>query len=144
MYYFYFKIKHMKQLFFILFGLFFCATITAQEFKFEEETIDYGKIEKGTNGKRTFVFTNVGDAPITIQQVKSSCGCTIPKKPKKPIMPGDKGEIEVSYDTNRLGGFSKTITIYSNAKNKQKAIKIKGFVDKGISLEKEKNTILEN
>lgn len=134
----------MKTLYCILFVLFLSATINAQEFKFEKETIDYGKIEKGTDGKRKFIFTNVGDAPIIIKDVKSSCGCTIPKKPEKPVMPGEKGEIEVSYDTNRLGGFSKTITVYSNAKNKQKAIKIKGFVDKGISLEKEKNTLIEN
>lgn len=134
----------MKTLYSLLFVLFLTATVSAQEFKFEKETIDYGKITKGSEGKRKFVFTNIGDAPLIIQRVQSSCGCTVPKKPEKPVMPGEKGEIEVSYDTNRLGGFSKVITIYSNAKNKQKAIKIKGYVEKGISLEKEKSTVLEN
>ncbi len=103
-------------------------TSSAQEFKFEKETINYGKIAQGSEGTRTFEFTNIGDAPLIIKEIKSTCGCAVPKKPEKPIMPGKKGQIEVSYDTNRPGSFSKAVTIYSNAKNKRTMIKIKGFV----------------
>ncbi|MCD8422609.1 DUF1573 domain-containing protein [Tenacibaculum finnmarkense] len=105
-------------------------TVNAQEFKFETETIDYGKVAIASEGKRTFEFTNVGDEPLIIKDVISSCGCTVPKKPEAPIMPGQKGQIEVSYDTKRPGGFSKTLTVVSNAKNKRKRIKIKGFIAK--------------
>lgn len=109
--------------------IFFMAiTVNAQEFKFETASIDYGKIEKGSEKKRVFEFINIGDAPIIITQVVSTCGCAVPKKPEKPIMPGQKGLIEVSYDTNRVGGFSKMFTVISNAKAKRKALKIKGFV----------------
>lgn len=124
--------------------LFISISFNAQEFKFDEETIDYGKIEKASNGERTFVFTNTGDQPLIIQKIKSSCGCTVPKKPSGPVMPGEKGEIKVSYDTKRVGGFSKSITITSNAKNALKVIKIKGFVNKEISLEKEKSILSDN
>ena len=124
--------------------LFISISFNAQEFKFEEETIDYGKIEKASNGERTFVFTNTGDQPLIIEKIKSSCGCTVPKKPSEPVMPGEKGEIKVSYDTKRVGGFSKSITITSNAKNAVKVIKIKGFVNKEISLEKEKSILSDN
>ena len=128
--------KALLTLFFI--GLLSFST-SAQEFKFEKETIDYGKISKGANGVRTFVFTNIGDQPLIISKIQSTCGCTVPKKPEKPIMPGEKGEIEVSYDTKRPGGFSKSISILSNAKNKRKIIKIKGIVYNGVILEKEQN-----
>ncbi|WP_439130341.1 DUF1573 domain-containing protein [Polaribacter sp.] len=116
----------------------------AQEFKFEEEIINYGNIHKGANGERTFVFTNIGNQPLIITKVQSSCGCTIPKKPEQPILPGEKGEIKVSYDTKRTGGFSKSISIYSNAKNPRKVVKIKGFVTNGISLEKEKSLLSDS
>ena len=99
-------------------------------FKFEHETIDYGKIEKGSNGERVFVFTNVGTSPLIIETVKGSCGCTVPTKPDKPILPGDKGEIKVKYDTTRVGGFSKTVTIVSNAIEQRKVVRIKGLVEK--------------
>lgn len=108
---------------------FLCTVIAnAQEFNFKTETIDFGKITKGANGTRTFEFTNVGEAPLLIKRVQSSCGCAVPKKPEKPIMPNEKGFITVSYDTNRLGGFSKAITIFSNAKNERKMLKIKGLI----------------
>lgn len=133
----------MKALGTLIVILFLSVSINAQEFKFEREIIDYGKIDKGANGERVFVFTNVGNAPLIIKNIQSSCGCTIPKKPKEPIMPGKKGEIKVSYDTKRVGGFSKMITIYSNAKNPRKVIKIKGYVNNGVSLKKEKS-LLDN
>ena len=134
----------MKTLGTLLLVLFATLSINSQEFKFEQETIDYGKIIKGSEGERTFVFTNIGDAPLIIQSITSSCGCTVPKKPENPIMPGEKGEIKVSYDTKRVGGFSKSITITSNTKNAVKVIKIKGFVNKEISLEKEKSILSDN
>ena len=96
---------------------------------FDMETIDYGDITKGSFGVRTFTFENTGDAPLDIQGVRSSCGCTIPKKPEAPIEPGKKGEITVRYDTNRVGVFRKTITVNTNVSNTAIiALKIKGNV----------------
>ena len=113
------------------------------EFKFVTETIDYGKINQGTDGKRVFEFTNVGKSPLIITRVQASCGCTVPKKPDQPIMPGEKGKIEVSYDTKRIGGFSKAITIFSNAKQPRKMIKIKGYVEKISAPEKKPSLLSE-
>ena len=134
----------MKAIGSLLVIVFISFSMNSQEFKFESETINYGKIAKSSNGERTFVFTNVGEQPIIINKIQSSCGCTVPEKPKKPIMPGEKGKIKVSYDTKRTGGFSKQITIFSNAKTARKVIKIKGFIDKGVDLEKEKSMLSNN
>lgn len=131
----------MKGVFTFIFIAILSLSTSAQEFKFDTETIDYGKVNLGSNGERTFVFTNTGNKPLIISKINSTCGCTIPKKPEKPILPGKKGEIKVSYDTKRPGGFSKSITIYSNAKKSRKVIRIKGFVNNAISLEKEKSML---
>lgn len=99
------------------------------EISFETDNIDYGEIVKNSDGARTFIFTNTGDAPLVIENVRSSCGCTVPKRPESPIMPGEKGEITVRYDTARLGPFRKTITVSSNAANNPMiGLKIKGTV----------------
>jgi len=134
----------MKRFTSILILFLLSFSINAQEFKFQSETIDYGKIDKGANGERIFTFSNIGDQPIIIKNIQSSCGCTVPKKPEKPIMPGEKGEIKVSYDTNRVGGFSKSITIFSNATEAAKVIRIKGIVNNGVSLEKEKSMLSDS
>ncbi len=107
------------------------ATAQAQKtakMEFKSETVDYGEIKKGSDGVRVFEFTNTGDAPLVIEDVKSSCGCTVPKKPENPILPGETGQIEVKYDTNHVGPIRKTITVYSNSDEPVKALKIKGTV----------------
>jgi hypothetical protein len=89
-----------------------------------------------------FKFKNVGKSPLEISRIQSSCGCTVPEKPEGPIMPGASGEIKVKYDTNRLGGFSKEITVFSNASEPQKRLRIKGIIIKPESpVVKDKSTI---
>ena len=97
-------------------------------FQFNEMVIDYGTIQKDADGNRSFSFTNVGDAPIVISDVKASCGCTVPTKPKGPIMPGESAQIGVKYKTNKVGAFTKTITVISNADVPRTTLKIKGVV----------------
>lgn len=134
----------MKAFGTLLVIFFITTSLNAQEFKFEKEIIKYGKVTKGSNGERVFVFTNIGDAPLIITNIQSSCGCTVPEKPEEPIMPGEKGEIKVSYDTKRLGGFAKQLTIISNAKTPKKILKIKGYVERKTLLEKEQSILSDN
>jgi hypothetical protein len=101
------------------------------EFKDKDNTIDYGTVTKDSDsGLRTFEFTNTGDAPLIIKDVKSSCGCTVPTKPTEPILPGKTGKIDVKYNMNP-GPIRKTITVESNAVNYEGGmvpLKIKGTV----------------
>lgn len=96
---------------------------------FEKETIDYGTIAHNSDGKREFVFVNNGTKPLVITNAQGSCGCTVPTTPKEPIAPGAKGVIGVKYATDRIGPFTKTVTISSNAEGQPtKVLTIKGTV----------------
>ncbi len=106
------------------------ANPNAPEIIFDQETIDYGTIEEGANGQRIFTFTNTGKEPLIITNAKGSCGCTVPTWPREPIAPGESGEIKVKYDTKRVGPFTKSVTINSNAKTATKVLQIKGVVKK--------------
>ena len=125
----------MKKVVILLFVGLLTWSVSAQEktakIEFKTETVDYGEIDKGSDGLRVFEFTNTGNAPLVISKVSSSCGCTIPKKPEAPIMPGKTGEIQVKYDTNRVGPIRKAITVISNADTPTKILKMKGTV-KGV------------
>ena len=101
---------------------------TAGVLEFETEVIDYGKIKQNDDGNRSFKFKNTGNSPITIANVKGSCGFTVATKPNKPILPGETAEIGIKYATNRIGGFSKTVTITSDASMQRKVLRIKGIV----------------
>lgn len=96
---------------------------------FETETIDYGTIPHNADGKREFVFVNNGTKPLVIESTQGSCGCTVPTKPTEPIAPGAKGVIGVKYATDRVGSFTKTVTVKSNATGQEtKVLTIKGTV----------------
>ena len=134
----------MKKLFlFCLFAAMTMGAANAQEVKkeapaqpehgpqivFAEMEHNYGTIQKGGDGNCVFTFTNTGDEPLILSQVRASCGCTTPSWTNKPVMPGKTGEIKVRYNTNNVGGFSKTVTITSNAVNNSRVVvKIKGNV----------------
>lgn len=116
---------------FAVFMLFWAVFAQAQTIDFSAGTsIDYGKIAKGADGYRTFTFSNKGNAPLIIIGAKPSCGCTIPDYPKEPIMPGQTGIIKVKYDTNRVGYFSKYVTIETNdLANAEVRLQILGTVE---------------
>ena len=132
----------MKKIFTVLLICFLTAQLSAQEktakIEFETTVIDYGTIEKGADGVRVFKFKNTGNAPLVVTSVKSSCGCTVPKKPEAPVLPGETGEIEVKYDTKRVNPIRKTITVTSNADTPTVALKIKGNV-----IDSSKNNVLK-
>jgi hypothetical protein len=121
----------------ILFAGLFLTSAQAQEstvidptttVEFESTTMDYGKIEKGSNGIRTFTFKNTGDYPLKIYKIYSSCNCNIHSKPEVPIDPGAIGEIKVTYDTKKVGPIVKTITVYANIAKKMIPLRLKGEV----------------
>ena len=106
--------------------------------RFEEMEHQYGTIVKGGNGDCEFTFWNDGDEPLILQSVKASCGCTTPKYTQKPVLPGQKGTIGVHYNTNNVGGFSKTVTVTSNAVNNQRVVlRIKGNVTQDMQNQEE-------
>lgn len=105
------------------------ANLHGPKIVFAEKEHNYGTIQKGGDGNCVFTFTNTGDEPLILSSVRASCGCTTPKWTQKPVMPGKAGEIGVRYNTNNVGGFTKTVTITSNAINEPRVVvKIKGNV----------------
>jgi hypothetical protein len=98
------------------------------EITFEKTTHDYGKIPYKGDGSYKFEFENTGNKPLVLTDVRSSCGCTVPKWSDKPIKPGDKGTVEVKYDTRRPGKFTKYVYVLSNAKDNTVRLKITGTV----------------
>ena len=124
----------MKQvlsiLAFVVVGSFYASaqTTNGAVMTFDVTTIDYGTIDKGGDPIRKFKFTNTGNEPLVVKTAKGSCGCTVPTYPKEPIMPGESNVIEVRYDTQRVGAFTKTVTLTTNEASDTHTLTIKGEV----------------
>lgn len=127
----------MKKLTFLLglvMSLFIANSASASdndstEIKFEITEYDFGTIAYDGNGSCEFKFTNTGNAPLVLSNVRSSCGCTVPQWPREPIAPGQSSSISVKYDTKRVGSFTKAITVSSNTKTPEIRLQIKGVVE---------------
>jgi len=97
--------------------------------KFEETVYDFGRIIQGEKVAYDFHFVNSGKSELVITKVKSSCGCTVSKYPREAIFPGEKGKIEVVFDSKGKRGFqNKSITILANTQPNATKLNIKGIV----------------
>jgi hypothetical protein len=101
----------------------------APEISFDKLVHDYGTVAYGGDGVCTFKFTNTGKEPLILQQPQSSCGCTVPTWPKEPVLPGASSEIQVTYNTKKVGPINKTVTVRSNAKTNTIVLRITGKVE---------------
>lgn len=78
---------------------------------------NFGKVTDGEKVEYSYRFKNTGTNPLVIVDAIASCGCTVPQKPEKPILPGEIGFIKIVFDSKgRVGNAHKTITVISNAK----------------------------
>ncbi len=96
-----------------------------------EEMHDFGEVENGSQNPFTFVITNTGDNPLVVEKAKGSCSCTVPKKPEDPIMPGETGEIEVTFKPkpSQAGkDITQVVTITANTDPRETKLKIKAKV----------------
>lgn len=98
-------------------------------FTLESDVVDYGTIDQSSEPLRLAKFTNTGTEPLIISGAKGSCGCTVPNWPKDPIMPGESGNIEIRYDTKRVGAINKTVTVTTNDAVGKHTIRVIGTIN---------------
>ena len=96
--------------------------------KFDKEVHDFGEIKAGSENSCVFKVTNTGNKPLVIYKVGASCGCTTPKKPENPILPGKSDVIEVGFKPNGPGASEKTVTIQANTDPRISVVKVKADV----------------
>ena len=122
----------MKKIFLLLMMLASLVAYAQQEqpeIKFDKTVHNFGTFsEKTPVQTAVFAFTNIGKAPLIINQAIASCGCTIPSSTQEPIMPGEKGTVKVTYNGKGKfpGHFKKSITIRTNGKVEMVRLYIEG------------------
>lgn len=96
--------------------------------RFEEDSLHLGNIKYGTSREVIYRFTNTGTNPLMIRDIRPSCGCTSVKWEKRPLNPGESGEIRVHFDPNSLGRFSKNIEVLCNIQDHRVILILNGSV----------------
>lgn len=94
-----------------------------------EMTVDVGDIPRGVDHDYVFTFKNVTDAPLIIDNVRVGCGCTATKWAEVPVLPGEQGSINVSYDAMNAGFFRKYVKVYFRGHRGGHKLWLEGFVE---------------
>lgn len=96
---------------------------------FDKKEHDFGEIEAKTQVETVFKYKNTGDAPLVITDIKSTCGCTVPKDwSREPLAPGGEGQFTVKFNGSGTNNVSKQINITANTESGRESVKIKAFV----------------
>jgi hypothetical protein len=105
------------------------APAAAKTISWNETTHDFGKIMQNDPGAVTFTMKNNGTAPVVITAAKSSCGCTVAEYTKEPVKPGETGVVTATYNTARVGPFTKTVSVTVDGSTQPEVLTIKGIVE---------------
>lgn len=104
-------------------------TSSFAQINFEKPSFSFGDLYQGEKVEHIFSFTNIGNAPLVLNNVLATCGCTAPEWEKKPFLPGEKGEVKIVFDSSsKIGRQNKVITIRSNAKSGDYRLRISAMV----------------
>ncbi len=90
--------------------------------KFDKVSHDFGDMQKGEEAVAVFSVINQGQAPLIIENITASCGCTVAKWNKDPILPQDTTQIRISYNSNIVGEIKRSVVVKTNDKHKTRTL----------------------
>ena len=101
-----------------------------------EPVFNFGTISEGAKVDHVFMLKNAGTSPLSIQQIRPSCGCTAATISSKTIQPGETGEIKTTFNSaNFSGNIHKTIVVETNdPKTPSSTLVMKGLVSTSVQL----------
>jgi Protein of unknown function (DUF1573) len=95
-----------------------------------DSVFDFGTVSEGEKVEFNYRFKNTGNTPLMIFSAHASCGCTVPEKPEKPILPGETGSLKVVFNSQgKAGHNSKDITVEANTTPAFPILKLTGQVN---------------
>lgn len=92
----------------------------------EKTVLFLGRFDWKEDRRGRFVIKNIGDHPLVVDGVNTSCGCTSINYSNEPVLPGKVMFLDVIYKAEQPGYFNKTVTVYCNAESSPIRLSISG------------------
>jgi uncharacterized membrane protein len=100
------------------------------EMTFDKTSHDFGTINDGQAQETMFSYTNTGDTPLVVTDIKSTCGCTVPQGwSRQPLSPGESSQFTVKFNGKGANKVSKTVTVTANTKKGRETVRISAFIN---------------
>ena len=111
---------------------------------FDRKVHDFGTIDDGVPQETVFSYTNTGEAPLVISDIKSTCGCTVPQDwSRAPLLPGESSKFTVKFNGKGANKTTKTVTINANTQNGSESVRIIAFINKSISASSPTGSVIQ-
>tara|TARA_B110000003_G_scaffold46064_1_gene44188 strand:+ start:3578 stop:4054 length:477 start_codon:yes stop_codon:yes gene_type:complete len=111
---------------------------------FDRKVHDFGTIDDGVPQETVFSYTNTGEAPLVISDIKSTCGCTVPQDwSRAPLLPGESSKFTVKFNGKGANRTTKTVTINANTQNGSESVRIIAFINKSTSASKPTGSVIQ-
>ena len=111
---------------------------------FDRKVHDFGTIDDGIPQETVFSYTNTGEAPLVISDIKSTCGCTVPQDwSRAPLLPGESSKFTVKFNGKGANKTTKTVTINANTQNGSESVRIIAFINKSTSASKPTGSVIQ-
>ena len=111
---------------------------------FDRKIHDFGTIDDGAPQETVFSYTNTGEAPLVISDIKSTCGCTVPQDwSRAPLLPGESSKFTVKFNGKGANKTTKTVTINANTQNGSESVRIIAFINKSTSASKPTGSVIQ-
>lgn len=95
-----------------------------------DTTHDLGDLKVKETYYHEFKFANVSGAPIHIDNIRPSCGCTLPNWSRDWIQPDSTATIKVEFRPNNPGYVRKQIKVYFNSQRQAEKLYLEAYVEK--------------
>ncbi len=106
------------------------STTNSPIMTFDKTVHDFGTIQDGTPVETVFSYTNTGESPLVITDIKSTCGCTVPRDwSREPLSPGESSQFTVKFNGKGFNKTSKTVTVAANTATGRETVKITAFIN---------------
>ena len=111
---------------------------------FDRKVHDFGTIDDGVPQETVFSYTNTGEAPLVISDIKSTCGCTVPQDwSRAPLLPGESSKFTVKFNGKGANKTTKTVTINANTQNGSESVRIIAFINKSTSASSPTGSVIQ-
>lgn len=99
---------------------------------FQTKIVDLGSLSRDDDKQFVrIVFTNTGDTPLVVTEVRTTCSCTTVQHDRKRVLPSERGVINITMDPSKApeGSFYRVLTVYSTAVNGTQHITLKAVIE---------------
>lgn len=99
---------------------------------FQTKIVDLGSLSRDDDKQFVrIVFTNTGDTPLVVTEVRTTCSCTTVQHDRKRVLPSERGVINITMDPSKApeGSFYRVLTVYSTAVNGTQYITLKAVIE---------------